>query len=108
MKPRPTCSITATEAGRIAVSGALDLSTAAAALREGERLLAAHPQATVDLSAVTQADSAGLAVLIEWVKEAVNGGRQLEYRSMPTTLETIARMAGVQDVLSAASAPPRD
>ncbi len=81
------------------VSGDLDLETAAAILSAGAAAFAGAPRAEVDLSGVTDADSAGLAVLIEWVREACASGRSIAFRGLPPRLAELARIGGVADLL---------
>lgn len=88
--------------GRFAVSGALTLATAAQALVAGERAFADAASIEVDLSGVVAADSAGLAVLLEWVRYARQRGRQLRLVSLPPMLTAIAGISEVGDVLRAA------
>ncbi len=90
--------------GRFAVSGALTLATAAGALAAGDRAFSADRNVEVDLSGVTVADSAGLAVLLEWVRSAKLSGRRLKLHSMPPVLAAIAGICDVEAVLKVAEA----
>jgi phospholipid transport system transporter-binding protein len=53
----------------------------------------------VDCSAVTASDSAGLAVLIEWLAWARRGGRELRYDGVPEAICAIARISEVDGLL---------
>lgn len=90
--------------GRFAVSGALTLATAASALAAGDRAFAAVHSVEIDLSGVVAADSAGLAVLLEWVRAAKMQGRCLRLHSMPPMLAAIVGICDVEAVLRAAEA----
>ena len=96
------CRLQALGEGRFAVTGALTLATAAQALVAGERAFADAASIEVDLSGVVAADSAGLAVLLEWVRSARQRGRRLRLRSLPPMLTAIAGISEVGDVLRAA------
>ncbi len=61
----------------------------------GDAGFGALEQAEVDLSKVTRADSAGLALLLEWSLSARESGRALRYRNLPAP---IAALAGISDV----------
>jgi phospholipid transport system transporter-binding protein len=89
-------------AGRYAVSGALTLPTAASALLQGERLFGDQPRIDIDLSGVDAADSAGLAVLLEWVRTSLQRRRRLVFHGLPTALAAIAAISEVEDILKAA------
>ncbi len=54
---------------------------------------------TVDLSGVGRVDSAGVALLLEWVREARHRGRALVFRGVPAQLLAIARVSGVDNIL---------
>ena len=95
----PACRLEQREPGHWTVSGDLGLETAAALLASGQSVFSAVPAATVDLSGVTDADSAGLAVLIEWVRAARQSGRSIEFSGLPPRLAELARIGGVAELL---------
>ena len=86
---------------RIVLSGPVTLANVAALLEEGRRHLA-EGAATVDLSGVTELDSSALALLLAWLREAKAGGRAVAFANLPESLQTIARLYGVEDLLPAA------
>jgi phospholipid transport system transporter-binding protein len=85
--------------GRLRAIGELDFATAAAALEEGDALLARGQRWTVDLSGVTAGDSAGVAVLVEWLSVASARRVALRFESIPEQMQAIARISELQDVL---------
>jgi phospholipid transport system transporter-binding protein len=87
--------------GRLAASGELDFATATAALGSGLDLLAAGEDWTIDLSGVTAGDSAGLAVLIEWLSAVRARGARLRYVGVPAQILAIARISDLEDLLAA-------
>ncbi|HVN43498.1 MAG TPA: STAS domain-containing protein [Steroidobacteraceae bacterium] len=87
--------------GRLEVRGALSFATAAEALREGIKLIGTAPECTVGLGGVAEADSAGLAVLIEWLASARVRGAQLRYEAIPGQILAVARISEVQRLLGA-------
>jgi phospholipid transport system transporter-binding protein len=99
---RPACRLEQQDPGHWRVSGELDLETAAGMLSAGTAAFAGVPRAEVDLSGVTDADSAGLAVLIEWVRGACASGRSISFRGLPPRLAELARIGGVADLLPVA------
>ena len=62
--------------GRLAASGELEFATAAAALHAGLALMRDGRCWIVDLAGITAGDSAGLAVLVEWMSAASARGDQ--------------------------------
>lgn len=59
---------------------------------------------TLDFSQVQQTDSAGLALVIEWIKLSQTQGRQLKLRHFPQSLQILATLCGfeIQSFLSEA------
>ena len=57
-------------------------------------------QITVDLKGVTRADSAGLALLVEWLRESESAGNSIEFVNVPAQLLSIARVCGLEEILS--------
>jgi phospholipid transport system transporter-binding protein len=86
---------------RMVLSGPLTLANAAQVLEEGRRHLA-EGAATVDLAEVSELDSSALALLLAWLREAKAAGRAIVFANLPESLQTIARLYGVQDLLPAA------
>ena len=92
--------------GRFALAGRIGFDNAARLLAEGDTALDGVSAAEIDLSGVTQADSAALAVLLEWVAGARRRGRTLRYVSMPRTVAAFARISEVESLLRCAEASP--
>jgi phospholipid transport system transporter-binding protein len=78
------------------------LSTVGALLRVGSEAIVAGHAAVIDLGAITSSDSAGLALLIEWLSVAKGAGRALRYENVPTQLHQLARLSEVDPLMSAA------
>jgi phospholipid transport system transporter-binding protein len=95
------CSIEAVAPGRLAVRGDLDFDTAPAALARGLTLLGNAPDCEIDLSGLHSGDSAGLAVLIEWLASARRRGAKLRYTGVPAQMRAIARISALEDLLCA-------
>ena len=86
------------EGPRLVVSGAVTLGNAAALLEEGRRHIAEGVQ-TVDLAEVNEMDSALLAVLLAWLRDARGAKRKLSFVNLPESLRTIAQLYGVDRLL---------
>ena len=86
------------EDARILLSGPLTLANVAQVLEEGRRHLA-EGAATVDLAGVSELDSSAIALLLAWMREAKAAGRAIAFANLPESLQTIARLYGVQDLL---------
>ncbi|MHB8255741.1 MAG: STAS domain-containing protein [Acidiferrobacterales bacterium] len=58
----------------------------------------------LDLAAVTQVDSAGLGLVIEWLRLARASGRALKFVNMPAQMQVLVSVNGLQDILFKATA----
>lgn len=87
--------------GRIAVRGRLGFDTARYAHEQGLALIDAcnEPRIELDCSRITKADSAGLAVLIDWMARARSQGHRLCVVKVPAELTAIARISEVDELL---------
>lgn len=64
----------------------------AAAIRAGDTAF--------DLSAVKEVDSAALALLLAWKREAAAAGKQISVDGCPAGLKSLAKLYGVQELLA--------
>ena len=88
------------EGVRLVVSGAVTLGNAAALLEEGRRHIAEGIQ-TVDLGEVNEMDSALLAVLLAWLRDARSRDKKLTFVNLPESLRTISQLYGVDRLIPA-------
>jgi phospholipid transport system transporter-binding protein len=86
--------------GKFALHGALTFFTVTEALEESRELFADHARIEVDLADVRDGDSAGLALLLEWVNWAKNYVREIRYTNVPPQIVAIAQISEVDDMLS--------
>lgn len=86
------------EGPRLVVSGAVTLGNAATLLEEGRRHIAEGVQ-TVDLGEVNEMDSALLAVLLAWLRDARSRDKKLSFVNLPESLRTIAQLYGVDRLI---------
>ncbi|WP_420994440.1 STAS domain-containing protein [Cupriavidus sp. 30B13] len=76
---------------------------AAAVLRDGLARLA-QGEDRVDCSALAQVDSAAVAVLLAWQRDAASRGRALSFVGVPAQLAQLAALYGVDSLLQLAPA----
>ena len=86
--------------GRFALSGSMVFETAGSILRDSETPFEEHTLLTVDLSGVTQTDSAGLALLLEWITWANHTVREIRFEGMPDKISAIAKTTEVESLLT--------
>jgi phospholipid transport system transporter-binding protein len=89
--------------GRITVSGELTFATAREARQLGMLVLEGSraDRIVVDCSGVGRADSAGLAVLLDWLAWSRRRSRPLAFENLPASLVAIARISEVDELLTA-------
>jgi len=85
--------------GRFALSGRMVFDTCGQILRQSEELFEEHTLLEVDLSGVTDTDSAGLALLLEWITWANHTVREIRFDGMPEKIDAIAKTTEVDDLL---------
>jgi len=56
-------------------------------------------QVVVDLSGVSHSDSAGLALLLQWVGELRDAGKEIKYINIPDQVEDFIRTNGLAKLL---------
>lgn len=94
--------ISASSPERVIARGELIFATARRARAQGLAVLrAAARNFTIDCAAIARADSAGLAVLLDWLAEARRAGRSLRYEQLPPELLGLARISAVDELLKA-------
>jgi len=96
-------SISEPTSGRVVVTGELTFGTAREARQIGILVLESSQaqRIVVDCSAVTRADSAGLAVLLDWLAWGRRRSRPLSLQNLPEALVAIARISEVDGLLTA-------
>ena len=85
--------------GRFALNGEITFETAERVLLASEEPFEQHTRIEVDLAGVTKADSAGLALLLEWITWANHTVREIRFLSMPERILAIARTTEVEQLL---------
>jgi phospholipid transport system transporter-binding protein len=87
--------------GGLSAQGPLTFATARGARLAGLAALRGASGATrIDCSRVTSADSAGLAVLLDWLAGARLAGVSLQFTSLPQDLTALGRISEVEQLLA--------
>jgi phospholipid transport system transporter-binding protein len=87
--------------GRFALRGVVGFATAKQILAASKRAFADHTVLKIDLSGVIHSDSAGLALLLEWINWAKHYRREIRYFEIPPAILAIAHISEVTDLLHA-------
>lgn len=91
---------------RYRLSGVLDAITAPALLKQSvERFSSAEgAELQIDLGGVSESDSAGLALLLEWLRVARHRKQQVHFANLPAQIAALARISEVEELLLPESA----
>lgn len=81
------------------VRGKLDFDSVAALWDATESLFAASPPSRIDLGGVSHTDSAGVALLVEWLGWFQRRRRELVFINVPAQMRAIIGIADLDDVL---------
>jgi phospholipid transport system transporter-binding protein len=84
--------------GRFIVDGDLTFSAMDKKTVSSFAFLTATKQITLDLSKVGNVDSAGLALILEWIKHARSKRVQLRFINMPGQLVNLAKLSGLDNM----------
>ncbi|MDQ2694724.1 MAG: STAS domain-containing protein [Pseudomonadota bacterium] len=85
--------------GRYRVAGELDFDAAVALRRAGEARFAGSGPLQIDLAGVTRSNSAGVALLVEWLRQARARNRPLRFIHVPAQMLAIIRVADLDGLL---------
>lgn len=77
----------------------MTFATATRGLKLVMPLLRPQARLSLDLSGVIRADSAGVGLLIEWLRLSRNTGSQIRYVHLPDSLRAMIRVGGVEGML---------
>lgn len=92
--------------GQVKISGDLTFETVSGLRERGAEVLQGDADVTLDLNEVTRADSAGLALMVEWLKQAKRKDASLQVVNMPDQMLAIARMSKLDSILLAGESGP--
>ena len=96
----PDAKLESLGGGRFLVSGVLDASTVSDVLTLSMASFEGQPHIDIDLKGVTESDSSGLALLIEWLRLARIAKREMHFDNLPPQIEALARISEVEDLLT--------
>lgn len=92
-------SLEAQGPGRSRLSGALTFDSVPQLFQQGRQLFATAGEVELDLTGVERSDSAGLALLTGWLRQARQQGGTIRFVNVPAQLQGLARVGGVERIL---------
>ena len=88
--------------GGFSVSGALTFETVPALAHDSASVLSGGGDINLDLQGISHADSAGLALLIEWMRTARAQEKGIVFKNVPPQMLAMATMSGLENILPTA------
>jgi len=86
--------------GCYVLSGSLSFATVPQIYTQGGMIFDHNsPTLTLDLQGVAHTDSAGLALMMEWMRNAQQQGKQIRFKNIPAQMLSIARLSGLDTIL---------
>jgi phospholipid transport system transporter-binding protein len=87
--------------GCFRVAGPLTLATVLRVLEDAGRRFNG-PDVRVDLSAVSEADSSAVGLLLAWVRDAGLSGRRIRFENLPSNLKSLIALYDVGEFIPGA------
>ena len=87
------------DGNQLRISGALTIANAAELCEAAKQHI--NGDVVVDLAAVTEVDSSALSLLFEWRRAAQQSNSRISFRNLPDSLESLAALYGVADLVAA-------
>ena len=86
------------EGNRLLLEGAVTVGTVPSLLDAGAARLRDGVE-VVDFAAVTEVDSAALALALAWLRAAHASGRTLRFANLPPAMANLARLYAIDELL---------
>lgn len=83
----------------IRLSGELSFSTVNQVLKQSEILFEPIVDLDIDLAEVNRSDSAGLALLVHWIRFAKRKNKKIVFHNIPAQMLAIADASGLDELL---------
>lgn len=81
------------------VQGELSFETVPALFDSARQAMREHVPSSIDLAAVERVESAGVALMLDWIRAARAQNRALVFRNVPEHMASIAELCGVGHLL---------
>ena len=88
------------EPGSFALEGNLTFNTVGDLLAETEAIVSSSDNIRVGLAGVSHFDSAGMALLVHWLRNVKKAGKTIAFYDVPLRLSLMAKMSGLDRVLN--------
>lgn len=96
---RPQAKIQRHDTRSYGVTGMMTFESVTELWRQSENMFADNTVVEIDLTEVTRTDSAGLALLVEWMRGASRQGGRVEFLNLPSQMLELARVSNLEHLL---------
>jgi phospholipid transport system transporter-binding protein len=107
-KGAPSAALVAVGDDRLHVEGVVDFSTVTRLYSDSQVRFVAGRRLVIDLDGVSGANSAALALLLEWMELAHTRGTKLKLQNLPAGVLSIAALSGLDVLLPVDDLAPLD
>ncbi|PCJ33273.1 MAG: sulfate transporter [Gammaproteobacteria bacterium] len=83
----------------IHLSGKLTFASVTDILEKTDSVFDSFSEINIDLTDVTRGDSAGLALLVHWLRQARNSDKKITFNNIPSNMVAIADVSGLKELL---------
>ena len=97
---RPRARIERQDTRSYGVHGAMTFESVTELWKQGDAMFTDNTVVQIDLAGVTRTDSAGLALLVEWLREASRQGGRIEFLNLPPQVRALAGAANLERTLA--------
>ena len=106
--PQPSgATFTRRDTRSYGVQGAMTFESVPGLWRQSVEVFPDEAVFQIDLTQVTHTDSAGLALLVEWLREGARRGARIELLNPPAQMLVLAGAANVEQVLTGKRGPEK-
>ncbi len=106
--PQPSgATFTRRDTRSYGVQGAMTFESVPDLWRQSVEIFPDEAVFQIDLTQVTHTDSAGLALLVEWLREGARRGARIELLNPPAQMLVLAGAANVEQVLTGKRGPAK-
>lgn len=93
--PQPAATLQVTAGGDCTITGDLSFATVADLHEQALGLFAGNQPRIVDMQTVARVDSAGVALMLDWIRRSRARRQTLTFRNVPQQMISIAELCGV-------------
>jgi phospholipid transport system transporter-binding protein len=104
----PAARLSVMDGDRLHVEGRVDFATVTRLYSDSQVRFVPGRRLVIDLDGVSGANSAALALLLEWTELAAARGTRLEVQNVPAGVLSIAALSGLETILPLAPRPTGD